>query len=104
SMPVLCVGFRHPKPDEPTGLAYHRAFGRLPAFDCESNHIEIPAELAALPLPAADPALFRVVQRHAEALLAKRPAPTANTTQRVRALLAESLATEPWEVKLSSVA
>lgn len=104
-MPVLCVGFRHPKPDAPTaGLAYHRVFGRLPDFDCESNHLEIPTELAALPLPAADPALFRVVQRHAEALLAKRPAPAASTTQRVRALLAESLANDPSEVKLSSVA
>jgi len=77
----------------PASTAEHeRVFGVRPRFDAAVNALELPADVVDRACPAADPALSRVVERHAEALLAARPDPQATTSQRVRHLLAGALA------------
>jgi AraC-like DNA-binding protein len=53
-------------------------------------------------LPRADPALSRLVERHAEALLAARPEPGESTSQRVRRLLHDMLGKEGASLALVS--
>ncbi|MCB9564479.1 MAG: AraC family transcriptional regulator [Kofleriaceae bacterium] len=76
----------------PASTAEHvRVLGVEPRFDAATNAVELAREVLDRPCPAADPVLARVIERHAEALLAARPDPAARTSQRVRALLAQLL-------------
>ncbi len=85
------VEFRHAAPDSAATLAeLERFFGTAPHFSGAVNAIEVGLDVVDRPLPAADPQLWRVMQRHAEALLAARPV-TQATSERVRQLLARSL-------------
>lgn len=86
------VEFRHPRPASPAAWdEYQRIFGLAPSFAQRVNAITFVASDLARPTPASDPALSRVVERHAEALLAARPCPVASTADRVRRILATTL-------------
>ncbi len=76
----------------PASTAEHvRVFGVEPRFGCDVNAVELERARLVRPLPSADPALYRVIERHAETLLAARPAASATTADRVRQLLAGAL-------------
>jgi AraC-like DNA-binding protein len=79
-----------------------RIFGVVPTFGAAVNAIELAASDVARPCPAADPALSRVIERHAEAVLARIPDPAATTAERVRARVAAVLV--DGEVALADVA
>ncbi len=81
----LAVEFRHPAP--PDLREHARLFGRTPRFSAEVNAVEFDAATLDQPSPTADPALSRLVERNAEALLALRPAPAVTQEERVRRLL-----------------
>ena len=85
------VEFRHGRPSPAVVAEYARFFGLEPRFAQRSNALEIDADLQHRPLVAADPALSRVIERHAEALLAARPAREQSVADRVRRVLAASL-------------
>jgi AraC-like DNA-binding protein len=68
------------------------------------NAIELPLSLVDRALPQADPALYRVIERHAEALLAARPAPQDTTSERVQRVLIEALNANSSDVSLTAVA
>ncbi len=89
--PIVPVGveLRH---DAPRSIEEHaRVFGAPVRFSAAVNAIELPASALDRPLPAADPALSRVIERHAEALLAARPDPIESTAARVRRIAADAL-------------
>jgi AraC-like DNA-binding protein len=87
------VGFRHAKPlSSGTNAELLRLFGVEPEFRQPVNFIELDAAFVARDNPRADPALSRVIERHAEALLAARPEPTLSAADRVRRSLASALA------------
>jgi AraC-like DNA-binding protein len=79
------VEFRHPPP--PRLDEHQRLFGVRPRFGAAVNAMELASEMLDRPSPAADPALWRVVERHAEALLAAQPEPSDSIDERVRRLL-----------------
>ncbi len=83
------VAFRHAAPASTE--EHRRVFGVEPVFGETLNSLELERGLGERALPNADPALFSVIQRHADALLASRPAPTLTTSDRVRQLLATLL-------------
>ena len=84
------VEFRH---DAPASTAEHlRVFGVSPRFSAPVNALEVDRAVLDRPVVAADPALWRVIERHAEALLAARPDPAESAAERVRRLLAQTLA------------
>ncbi len=81
-----------PAPASPAIAAEHaRVLGVAPRWGQRVNALELPRATLEQPLAAADPALSSVIERHAEALLARRPAPGDTTAERVRRLLAEVL-------------
>jgi AraC-like DNA-binding protein len=85
----LAVDFIHHRP---SSIAEHdRIFGVEPRFGCRVNAIDLDRSLVDRSCPAADPALSRVIERHAEALLAALPDPTETFASRVRRLLAPAL-------------
>jgi AraC-like DNA-binding protein len=90
SLKPLGVEFGHAGPSSVTEHA--RIFGVTPRFGAACNALEWDDASLDLPVPGADPVLSRVVERHAEALLAARPAATGTHADRVRQLLATSLA------------
>lgn len=97
------VAFHHARPTKVTTLEAHReVFGVEPAFGRPHNGMEFDLALCRRPLPAADPSLSNVLERHAEALLAARPAPPSTTGERVRQILAAALG--EGEVSLADVA
>lgn len=99
----LAVGFRHAQPASAHAQAeLERLFGVAPKFLQPVNFVELDAAFVDRPSPTADPALSRVIERHAEALLAARPEPTLGTIDRVRQILAGSL--REGEISLASVA
>ena len=83
------VEFRHAAP--PTTREHARIFGAVPSFGARVNALELDPAALARPVPAADPMLSKVVERHAEALLAALPVQAGTTIERVRNLLAAAL-------------
>ena len=77
----LAVAFRHAAP--PSLELHRQVFGLAPTFSATDNHIVFAAVDLARPAPAADPRLWRVIERHAEALLAARPVAPQTMTARV---------------------
>ena len=75
------VAFCHAAPQS-TG-EHTRLFGVSPRFSAPANVFEVAAADLDRPLPAADPRLWRIIERHAEALLAARPDPTESLAARV---------------------
>jgi AraC-like DNA-binding protein len=86
------VEFRHGRPTSPGTLAEHiRLFGVQPSFANRVNAVEIAGDELDRVLPAADPALSKLIERHAEALLAALPQPSQGAADRVRHVLAAAL-------------
>ncbi len=97
------VGFRHARPASPDAIAeMKRLFGVEPQFLQPVNFVELHAAFVERANPKADPALSRVIERHAEALLAARPEPIPSTADRVRRILAGALG--EGEITLAGVA
>lgn len=96
------VAFRH---EAPASTAEHqRLFGVVPSFSAPANALTFSRELLERPVPAADPLLWRVIERHAETLLAARPKPAETTTARVRRILCETLGEDESAATLSGLA
>lgn len=85
------VEFRHAAPGDNARRLLAEFFGVDPRFSMRVNAVEIDASALERPVPAADPALFRIIEQHAEAMLAQRPQSNETTTERVRRELASSL-------------
>jgi len=98
----LAVEFRHASP--PDVREHLRTFGVAPRFSAAVNAIQFDRAALLHPVPAADPALWRVIERHAEALLAARPDPAESAANRVRRILAGALGEGEGAASLASVA
>jgi AraC-like DNA-binding protein len=86
------IAFRHPRPESPVALVAHEtAFGRTPRFLRETNSVVFASIDLQRPILSADPVLARLIERHAEALLAELPVPTASIADRVRRMLMQGL-------------
>ena len=85
----LAVELRSPPPAD--AAEYARVFGVAPRFGRAANAIELDHFDADSPLLSADPALSRVIERHADALLAARPEPAETIANRVRRLVGAML-------------
>ncbi len=101
---ALSVGFRHAAPSDTEPREYEELFGTLPTFGEPNNRIEFDAETMRRRVVAHDPALSRLMERQAEALLSGRPAYQAPTAERVANLLVTSLSQEPHNATLASMA
>lgn len=87
----------------PASLREHaRIFGVAPSFLCPVNAVVWPREALERPVQAADAALSRVLERHADALLAALPDASNMYTDRVRAWLIRNL--EDGEATLARAA
>ncbi|HVU52194.1 MAG TPA: AraC family transcriptional regulator [Polyangia bacterium] len=99
----VAVELRHPAPDAAARAAHLRLFGIAPRYDRAVNALELTGEAAARPVRTADPLLSRVVVRHAEALLAERPAATETTAGSVRRILTRLLGDDEAGCSLAAV-
>lgn len=85
------VEFRHgPSASPETAAEHRRLFGVAPRFSMPSNALELDRAISQRPL-VVDAALSRLIERHAESLLAALPPPTASTADRVRRALTVAL-------------
>lgn len=66
---VVSVSFAHTAPEDTA--EHRRIFGFLPAFSAHQNVLLLTADSMLAPVPAADPALSRIVTSHADQLLRK---------------------------------
>jgi AraC-like DNA-binding protein len=101
---VRRVDLAHPAPGEDHVAEHARVFGVVPQFGTPVNALDLDRGQLLAALPAADPSLSRVIERHAEALLAARPEPREGWTHRVRRRLADAFAREQADVSLPAVA
>jgi len=85
------VEFRHGKPSDDVIAEHRRIFGVEPTFARRVNAVELDRTALDRPLPEADPTLFRIIERHAEALLASRPSANESTSDRARRVLSTML-------------
>jgi AraC-like DNA-binding protein len=85
----VAVEFRHAAPVD---LREHvRIFGVAPSFLCPVNAILWTREALDRPVLAADPALSRVLERQAQAILAALPDPARSYADRLRVWLVRNL-------------
>lgn len=96
------VDFRHGRPSDAVVAEHRRIFGLEPRFAQRVNALELDRASLDRALQTADPALSRVIERHAEALLAARPAKTESAADRVRRVLSATLG--EGDATLSAVA
>jgi AraC-like DNA-binding protein len=88
----LCVEFAHAAPPDTTE---HRRFFRTEVlFDRPLTVMSFDADRVSRPLPGADPALSRVLERYAEQLLAAQPPVEESFLDRARRLVCGSLSAE----------
>jgi AraC-like DNA-binding protein len=99
----VAVELRHPAPDAVARAAHLRLFGVAPWYDRAVNALELTGAAAARPVLTADPLLSRVVVRHAEALLAERPAAAETTAGTVRRILTRLLGDDEAGCSLTAV-
>jgi AraC-like DNA-binding protein len=85
------VTFAHARPSAAAVAEHVRIFGCEPQFSEAVNALEYERVESERPLPRADAALSRVIERHAEGLLAQLPPPEASTSDRVRHLVSTLL-------------
>jgi AraC-like DNA-binding protein len=90
-------------PDAVARAAHLRLFGIAPRYDRAVNALELTGDAAARPVLTADPLLSRVVVRHAEALLAERPAAAETTAGTVRRILTRLLGDDEAGCSLTAV-
>jgi len=93
------VAFHHGRPSEAVVAEHRRFFGLEPRFAESMNAIVFDVATLERPVPAADPALSRIVERHAEGLLAARPEPQSAVADRVRSALTPLLASGDASLK-----
>lgn len=98
------VEFRHSTPSPEVVTAHERFFGVRPSYGCRVNAFVLDTADLDRPILGADSALSRIIERHADALLASRPEPAESTAARVRRLLAQTLAEDLQQAKLSAIA
>jgi AraC-like DNA-binding protein len=82
------IAFEHPAPPEVE--PYERFFGVRPRFGAPRTEICVTPEVLALPFRTADPVLSALLERHAEAALARLPE-AAPYADRIRAAIREAL-------------
>jgi len=87
----LAVEFAHAAPGPEVGAEHRRIFGVEARFSQPLNALTLARESVERALPRADPGLSRVIERHAEALLAALPPPSETTGDRVWHLLSKTL-------------
>lgn len=89
SLKARSVELRHARP---TSIVEHvRVFGVEPRFARRVNALELDRAALDWPVPRADARLWRVIERHAEAVLSARPDVALSTADRVRRLLSSTL-------------
>ena len=84
------VEFRHAAPSSSSSFALaelRRVFGIEPTFAAATNALELDRSVLDRPLPKADLRLSKVVERHAESLLAAHVDPAITIVERVRRVL-----------------
>lgn len=99
-VPARAVEFAHAAAGDDE--AYRSVFGVTPRFDAPVSCLVLAARLLDRPVPAADPALSRIVTAHAEQLLAAHAPVQESVTAQVRRQIAEGVANGP--VNLSAIA
>lgn len=90
---ALAFEFAHAAPIEVE--PFRQVFGVLPRFEAPVSCLVLACDLLERALPAADPALSRIVTTHAEQLLAARAAARESFAAQVRRQLAEGMANGP---------
>lgn len=96
-LPARAVELRHPAPAAATVARLAEVFGVTPRFAAAVNALELERAWLERPSVTADASLSRIIERHAEALLAARPEPAASHGQRVRRALSAALGTGEGE-------
>lgn len=94
---ALAVEFAHPAAGD--GEAFRAVFGVLPRFEAPVSCLTLAADVLDLPVPAADPALSRIVTAHAEQLLAAHAPVREGIAAQVRRQLAEGMANGPMTLQ-----
>ena len=85
----MAVEFMHGMPLDTS--EHIRIFGVLPRFAARVNALELEASTMSRPILTADPALSRIIERHAEAALGSVGLAPDSTTERVRRILGKTL-------------
>jgi AraC-like DNA-binding protein len=96
------LAFAHARAADADPAEYARVLGMVPDFDAPAHSVEFDASILALPLPAADTAMYPPLQQHAERLLRERTQAVNGIVAQVHAAIVHSLATEP--VRLAGIA
>jgi AraC-like DNA-binding protein len=92
----IAVEFIH---EAPLDTSEHiRIFGVLPRFAAYVNAVEFDAAALSQPLLTADPALSRIIERHAEASLGSVGPASESTTEKVRRILVKALPESPCSI------
>jgi AraC-like DNA-binding protein len=91
------VEFAHPAASD--GDAYRVVFGVAPRFDAATSALTLAAAVLDRPVPAADPALSRIVTAHAEQLLAAQAPRHEGIAAQVRRQLADGMADGPMTLR-----
>lgn len=94
---ALAVEFAHSASGDVE--AFRSVFGVAPRFDAPASCLVLAAELLDRPVPAADPALSRIVTAHAEQLLLTHTPAREGIADQVRRQLAEAMANGPLTLK-----
>lgn len=94
---ALAVEFAHPAAGD--GEAFRALFGVLPRFEAPVSCLTLAADVLDRPVPAADPALSRIVTAHAEQLLAAHAPLHESIAAQVRRQLAEGMANGPMTLQ-----
>ena len=82
------VEFQHAKPED---LSEHHRLFRCPVkFDSPDNRLEFESSSLSLPIATADPGLMRMLDRHAQELLAKYP-PRGTVLENARTIISKEL-------------
>ena len=97
------VELHHAPPDAAARAEHLRLFGVAPRYGRAANALDLPGHAAARPVASADPLLSRIVVRHAEALLAERPAAAESAADKVRRILTGLLGDDGTGASLATV-
>ncbi len=101
---ALSVEFHHASPDAAVVDEHTRVFGVTPTYGADVNAVVLDAGALDREVLGADATLSRIIERHADALLAARPELGESLARRVRRLLATSLAEDAAQARLGAVA
>jgi AraC-like DNA-binding protein len=96
------LAFAHARPLDADPAEYARVLGMVPVFDASAHSVDFDAAFLALPLPAADTAMYPLLQQHAERMLRERAQAPTGIVAQVHAAIVRSLAIEP--VRLAGIA